>query len=135
MLSRSRPAITACPINCGRTSPQILLKDDLGSRRATPQRWNQRFVATSRLLQQPQRAVADWLGAWALILTRVEWLFASASIYRLRTLDVEIHDHRILPASNDHSFTRHIWTGVNFLMRDVGRNVNEIARVCLTTEL
>ena len=65
----------------------------------------------------------------------MEWFFASALIYRLRTLDVEIHDHRILPASDYHSFTRHIWTGVNFLMRDVRRNVNEISRVCLTAEL
>ena len=69
------------------------------------------------------------------IMTRVEWLFVSALIYRLRTLDVEIHDHRILPASDDHRFTRHIWTRVNFLMRNVGRNVNEVSRLCLIAEL
>ena len=65
----------------------------------------------------------------------MEWPFASSAlIYRLRTLDVEIHDHRILPTSDYHCFTWDIWTCVNFLMRDKGWNVNEISRACLTTE-
>jgi hypothetical protein len=68
-------------------------------------------------------------------MTRVEWLLASALIYRLRALDVEVHNHGILPASDYHGFTRHIGTGVNFLMRDVGLNVNEISRVCLIAKL
>ena len=69
------------------------------------------------------------------LMARVEWSLAFALICRLGTLDVEIHDHRILPASDYHRFTRHIWAGVNFLMRDVGRNINEISRCRLIAEL
>jgi hypothetical protein len=68
-------------------------------------------------------------------MARVEWFLAYALICRLGTLDVEIHDDRILSASDYHCFTRHIWAGVNFLMRDVGRNVNEISRRGLIAEL
>ena len=67
-------------------------------------------------------------------MTRMELLLAFAVIYRLRTLDVQIHHHGFLPASDHNRFTRHIQAGVNFLMRDVGRNVNEVSRVCLIAE-
>ena len=67
--------------------------------------------------------------------TGMEWLLASALVHRLRTLDVQIHNHGILPASDDHCFARHIWAGITFLMGDVGRNVNEISRICLIAEL
>jgi len=69
------------------------------------------------------------------LMDRVKWSLAFALVSRLGTLDVEIHDHRILAASDDHRFTRHIWAGVNFLVRDVGRNVNEISRGRLIAEL
>jgi len=68
-------------------------------------------------------------------MARVKWSLAFALVSRLGTLDVEIHDHRILPASDYHRFTRHIWAGVNFLMRDVGRNVNEVPGIGLIAEL
>jgi hypothetical protein len=92
------------------------------------------------IYQQSQSAVADGFDVWALsnvraLMTRVEWFLASALIHRLRTLDVQIHNHGILPASDYHCFTRHIWAGVDFLMRDVGRNVNEISGVCLIAKL
>ncbi|HXY49287.1 MAG TPA: hypothetical protein VEI01_07540 [Terriglobales bacterium] len=60
---------------------------------------------------------------------------AAALIWRLGTLDVQIHDHGILSASDYHCFTRHIWAGIDFLMRDVGWNVNEIPGVGLIAEL
>src|SRR5215469_260910 len=69
------------------------------------------------------------------LMARMKWSLVFALVSRLGTLDVEIHDHRILPASDYHRFTRHIWAGVNFLMRDVGRNVNEISRGRLIAEL
>src|SRR5450755_2946907 len=65
----------------------------------------------------------------------MEWFLAAALTYGLGTLDIQIHHKRILPASHDHSLTRHIWAGVDFLMRDVGWNVNEISRTGLITEL
>lgn len=68
-------------------------------------------------------------------MTRMEWLLALAMICRLRTLDVQIHDDGILPASDYHCLTWHIRVGVDFLMWDVRRNVNEIARVRLIAEL
>jgi len=65
----------------------------------------------------------------------MEWFLAFDPICRLGTLDVEIHDHRILAASDYHRLTRHIWAGVNFLMWDVGRNINEISRCRFIAEL
>jgi hypothetical protein len=38
----------------------------------------------------------------------VEWLLVVAFTNRLGTLDIQIHDNRVLPASDDHGFTRHI---------------------------
>lgn len=68
-------------------------------------------------------------------MVRMERSVAGALTCRFRTFDVEIHDHRILPASDDHSFAWHIRTGVNFLVRDVRRNVNEISRRRFVAEL
>jgi hypothetical protein len=68
-------------------------------------------------------------------MARVEWSLAFAVIYRLWTLDIQVHDHWILPASDYHRFTRHIWASVNFLMWDEGRNVNKIARRGLIAKL
>jgi len=48
--------------------------------------------------------------------TRVEWFLAVALTYRLGTLDIQIHDNRILPASDDHGFTGDIRTGIDFLI-------------------
>jgi hypothetical protein len=86
------------------------------------------------ILKPSQPAVADCFGA-STASGGVEWLLASALVDRLRTLDIQIDNHRILSASDDYRFTRHICAGVNFLMRDVGWNVNEIPRVCLIAEL
>jgi len=69
------------------------------------------------------------------LMARVEWPLACALICRFGTLDVEIHNHWILPASDDHSLARHIRAGVNFLVRDVRRNVNEIPWRCLIAKL
>jgi hypothetical protein len=65
----------------------------------------------------------------------VEWFLATALTDRLRTLDFQVHDDRILPASHYHRLTWHIHTGVDFLMRDVGRYINEISGVSLIAEL
>jgi hypothetical protein len=65
----------------------------------------------------------------------MEGFLAAALTYRLGTLDIQIHDNRILPASDYHGLTRHIRASVDFLMRDVGRNVNEISGTGLVTEL
>jgi hypothetical protein len=65
----------------------------------------------------------------------VEWFLPVALTYRLGTLDIQIHDYGILPASNDDGFTGDIRTGIYFLVRDVGRHVNEVPRTGLITEL
>ncbi len=39
---------------------------------------------------------------------RVKWMLVAAITCRLWTLDVQIHDHRILSASDYHCFTWHI---------------------------
>jgi hypothetical protein len=59
------------------------------------------------------------------------WAFARG----LGTLDIQIHDNRILPASDDHSLARHVRVSIDFLMRDVWRNVNEIPGASLIAEL
>jgi hypothetical protein len=66
---------------------------------------------------------------------RVEGLLACILSYRLRTLDVQIYDHGILPAPDYYRFTRDIWPGIDFLMRDVGGNVNEVSWVGFVAEL
>ena len=66
---------------------------------------------------------------------RVEWFLVAARTHRLWTLDIQIHDNRILPASDHHRLTRYIYPGIDFLMRDVGRNINEIARAGFVAEL
>lgn len=67
--------------------------------------------------------------------SRVEWFLASALIHRFRTLNVEIHNYRILPTSDYHSFTWHVGASIDLLMRDIGWNVNEIPGVSLVAEL
>ena len=54
---------------------------------------------------------------------------------RLGTLDIEIYDDRVLATSDYHCFTGNIWAGIDFLMWDVGRHVNEISGTGLVTEL
>src|SRR5215471_9213876 len=76
----------------------------------------------------------DSCGAWSLM-TWVEWLVAYILNDRFGALDLQIHHHGILAAPDYHGFTRNIWTGINFLMRDVGRNVNEVSWVGLIAEL
>lgn len=51
------------------------------------------------------------------------------------TLDIQIHDYGILPASDYDGFTGHIQASVNLLMRHIGWNVNEVARSGLITKL
>ena len=58
----------------------------------------------------------------------VEGFLVAVLTNRLRTLDIQIHHHRILPTSDYHGLAWHIRAGVDFLMRDVGRNVNEVSR-------
>ena len=56
-------------------------------------------------------------------------------IGRFGTLDIEIYDDRVLATSDHHCFTRNIWAGIDFLMRDVGRNIYEISSVRLVRKL
>jgi len=65
----------------------------------------------------------------------VEWFFAGALSCRLGTLDIQIHDNRILSASDDHGLTRRIRLCVDFLVRDVGWKVDEISGTGLIAEL
>lgn len=67
--------------------------------------------------------------------TRVEWFFIGLVSQGLGTLDIEVHNNRFLAASDDHSLTRHIGPGVDFLMRNVRRNINEISRIGFVAEL
>ena len=54
----------------------------------------------------PPALLAD--NAAGTLTTRVEWMLAAAITCRLGTLDVQIHDHGILPVSHYHCFTRDI---------------------------
>ena len=65
----------------------------------------------------------------------MEWLLAAILTSRLRAFDIQIHYNGILAAPYNHGLTRNIWAGIDFLMRDVGRHVNEIAGTCLIAEL
>jgi hypothetical protein len=65
----------------------------------------------------------------------VEWFLATALTDRLRTLDFQVHHDRILPTSHYHGLTRYIHAGVDFLMRDVGRYINEVSGVGFIAEL
>ena len=47
---------------------------------------------------------------------------------RLRTLDIQIYDDRLLAAADHHRFHRLIRTSIHLLVRDERRNVDEIAR-------
>jgi len=47
----------------------------------------------------------------------VERLLAVALTYKLGAVDIQIHDHRILPASEYDGFTGNTRVGVDFLMR------------------
>src|SRR5438477_781241 len=51
------------------------------------------------------------------------------------TIDVEIHHHRILPASDHHSFAELIRQRVDLLMRHVRRHIDKISRTSLLAEL
>jgi hypothetical protein len=66
----------------------------------------------------------------------VEWFLAASVLTdRLRALDIQIHYDGILPASHNHGLTRNICAGIDFLMWDVGRHVNEISGTGFITEL
>src|SRR5678815_1683065 len=49
--------------------------------------------------------------------------------------NVEIHDHRLLTAAHEHAREWLVLVGVDFLVRDIGRYVNEIAGSGLGDEL
>lgn len=66
---------------------------------------------------------------------RVEWFLGAVLADGLGTFDIQIHYNRLLPASHDHGLTWHIRAGIDFLVRDVGRNVDEISGVGLIAEL
>lgn len=68
-------------------------------------------------------------------MTRVEWFLAFALAYGFRAFDVEVYYYRILPASDNYGLARHVGTGIDFLMRNVGGNVNEVSGVCLIAKL
>src|SRR5947207_7458000 len=51
------------------------------------------------------------------------------------TIDVEIHHHRILTASDHHSFAELIRQRVDLLMRHVRRHIDKISRTSLLAEL
>jgi hypothetical protein len=57
----------------------------------------------------------------------VKWFLVAFLTQRLGTLDIQIDDNGILSAPDDHGFTRDVWAGIDFLVWDVGRNINEIA--------
>lgn len=57
----------------------------------------------------------------------MEWPLVVSLTQRFGTLDIQIHDNRLLGASDNHGLTRHIWAGINFLVWDVRRNINEIS--------
>ena len=65
----------------------------------------------------------------------MEWFLAAGLTDRFRALDIQIHYNGILPASHNHGLTRNIWVGIDFLMWDVGRHVNEVAGIGLIAEL
>jgi len=66
---------------------------------------------------------------------RVERFLVAVVTGRFRALDIQIHYNGILPASHNYGLTRNIWAGIDFLMWDVGRHVNEIAGIGLSAEL
>ena len=49
--------------------------------------------------------------------------------------DIEVDDDRLLAAADDDGFDGFVGAGVEFLMRDVGRNVDEIAGAGFVDEL
>ena len=49
--------------------------------------------------------------------------------------DIEIDDHRILPAAQQHAFQRLVFIGIDFLVRHIRRHVDEIAGAGLRHEL
>jgi hypothetical protein len=67
--------------------------------------------------------------------TGVEWTLVVTLTQRFGTLDIQVHDNRLLAASDNHGLTRHIWAGVDFLMWDVRRNINEISGFGFVAEL
>jgi len=69
------------------------------------------------------------------LISRVEWLLAVVFTHRLWALDIEIHHDWILPASHHHCLAGHICAGIDFLMWNVRRNVNEISGAGLLAKL
>ena len=59
----------------------------------------------------------------------MERLFSFPLIDCIRTLNVQIHNHRILSAPDYNGFARHVCQGIHFLVRHERRNVNEIPRI------
>src|SRR4051812_33369947 len=58
--------------------------------------------------------------------------------HRLRLfhrIDLQIDRDRLAVAAHQHAFQRLVATGVDFLMRHIGRNENEIAGIRLRSEL
>src|SRR5215471_12259982 len=80
---------------------------------------------------------ATWLNSaetLQTLATRMEWLFASVASFRFGTLDIEVHDNRLLTASDDHSLTREVGIGIDLLVRHIRRHVNKVARTSLVAE-
>jgi hypothetical protein len=47
---------------------------------------------------------------------------------RFDGLDIEVHDHRLAVASHENALEGLVRGGVDLLVRDEGRNIDEIAR-------
>jgi hypothetical protein len=52
-------------------------------------------------------------------MTRAEWSLVTAPTVGFEALNIQIQGDRVLIASDYHGLTRHIWAGINFLMRYV----------------
>jgi hypothetical protein len=65
----------------------------------------------------------------------VEWIGLTAIASILRAWDVQINHDWLLAASHDHCFHRFIPPGVEFLVRNKGRNLNEVARAGFLNKL
>ena len=53
---------------------------------------------------------------------------------RFRCRNIEVHHNRILTAPYDHRFHGHVRSRIHFLMRDIRRNEDKIARACFVDE-
>jgi XTP/dITP diphosphohydrolase len=66
---------------------------------------------------------------------RAPLVFPACIRRRLRAADIQIHHNRLLPAADHHALHRAVGISVDFLVRNVGRNVDEVARPGLVGKL